>query len=102
MAPSSTPSLDQKPGLGDTRDSAFDGLRSAFDTAPFAFVDGEAGEFGRYKAALDFFRLTWNLQDLTEYLNVLRSPHQENDDTVRQYQTLMECAAIRDTWSSIL
>lgn len=53
-------------------------------------------------AALDFFRLTWELKDLAEYLNVLRHPHQENDDTVRQYRALTECAAIRDTWSAIL
>jgi hypothetical protein len=53
-------------------------------------------------AALDFFRLTWDLKDLAEYLNVVRSPHQENDDTMRQYQALTRCAAIRDTWSSLL
>jgi spectinomycin phosphotransferase len=53
-------------------------------------------------AALDFFRLTWELKDLAEYLNVVRSPHQENDDTARQYQALTTCAAIRDTWSSLL
>ena len=54
------------------------------------------------EAALDFFRLTWDLKDLAEYLNVLRSPHQENDDTVRQYQALTNCAAIRDEWSALL
>ena len=32
--------------------------------------------------ALDFFRLAWDLADLAEYLNVLRSPHQEDDDSV--------------------
>ena len=53
-------------------------------------------------AALDFFRLTWDLKDLAEYLNVLRSPHQENDDTVRQYQALANCAAIRDAWTALL
>jgi len=52
------------------------------------------------EAALDFFRLTWDLKDFAEYLNVLRSPHQENDDTVRQYQSLKNCAAIRDTWTA--
>ncbi len=73
--------LDQKAWLGDTRDSAFDGLCRAFDTAAalrdagltfviapvrttdgeslrrigprytialFPFVDGQAGEYGRY------------------------------------------------------
>jgi spectinomycin phosphotransferase len=53
-------------------------------------------------AALDFFRLTWDLKDLAEYLNVLRSRHGENEDTVRQHGALTNCAAIRDAWSSIL
>jgi spectinomycin phosphotransferase len=56
----------------------------------------------QHDAALDFFRLTWDLKDLAEYLNVVRSPHQENDDTVRQYQALTRAAAIRDTWNSLL
>ena len=76
--------LDQKPWLGDTRDSAFDGLRRAFDTAValregglgfvaapmlatrgeslrragsrytvalFPFEDGETGTFGQYETA---------------------------------------------------
>jgi spectinomycin phosphotransferase len=54
------------------------------------------------EAALDFFRLTWDLKDLAEYLNVLRAPHQENDDTVRHYQALTRCAAIRDRWTALL
>jgi hypothetical protein len=54
------------------------------------------------EAALDLFRLTWDLKDLAEYLNVLRSPHQENDDTVRQYQALTDCAAIRESWTALL
>jgi spectinomycin phosphotransferase len=56
----------------------------------------------RHDAALDFFRLTWDLKDIAEYLNALRSPHEENEDTVRQHGALTHCAAIRDTWSSIL
>jgi spectinomycin phosphotransferase len=54
------------------------------------------------EAALDCFRLTWDLKDLAEYLNVLRSPHEENDDTLRQYQALTNCAAIREEWSALL
>jgi len=56
----------------------------------------------QHDAALDFFRLTWDLKDIAEYLNVLRSPHQENEDTVRQHEALTNCAAIRGTWSSVL
>jgi spectinomycin phosphotransferase len=54
------------------------------------------------EAALDFFRLTWELKDLAEYLNVLRSPHQENDDTVRQYGALKSCGVTRDDWAALL
>jgi spectinomycin phosphotransferase len=54
------------------------------------------------EAAFDFFRLTWDLKDLAEYLNVLRSPHQENDDTARQYQALRDCASIRERWTALL
>jgi spectinomycin phosphotransferase len=53
-------------------------------------------------AALDCFRLTWELKDLAEYLNVLRSPHQENDDTVTQYGALERCGAIREEWAARL
>jgi spectinomycin phosphotransferase len=51
------------------------------------------------EAALDFFRLTWDLKDLAEYLNVLRSPHQENEDTVAQYGALKNVGAIREEWA---
>ena len=54
------------------------------------------------EAALDFFRLAWDLGDLSEYLNVLRSPHEENDDTLRQYRSVADCAAIRESWSALL
>ena len=51
------------------------------------------------EAAIDFFRLTWDLKDLAEYLKVFRSPHQENADTVRQCQALTNAVTIRDTWT---
>jgi spectinomycin phosphotransferase len=53
-------------------------------------------------AALDFFRLTWDLKDVAEYLKVLRSPHSENADTARQYRALANCAAIRESWTAFL
>lgn len=49
-------------------------------------------------AALDFFRLTWDLKDVAEYLNVLRSPHRENDDTLRHYRALTQIGDVRDRW----
>ena len=53
-------------------------------------------------AALDFFRLAWDLGDLAEYLSTLRSPHQENDDTLRSYRSVVNCAAVRESWSALL
>jgi spectinomycin phosphotransferase len=54
------------------------------------------------EAALDFYRLTWDLKDIAEYLNVLRSPHRENHDTVRHYRALANCGAIREAWTALL
>jgi spectinomycin phosphotransferase len=45
-------------------------------------------------AALDFFRLVWDLKDLAEYLDLLRSPHLENDDTVRAYRAVANLAEL--------
>jgi spectinomycin phosphotransferase len=52
--------------------------------------------------AVDFFRLTWDLKDLAEYLNVLRSPHRESEDTIAAYNGLTECTASRDRWAALL
>jgi spectinomycin phosphotransferase len=49
--------------------------------------------------ALDYFRLTWELKDVAEYLNVLRGPHVENEDTLREYEALTRCGTIRETWN---
>jgi spectinomycin phosphotransferase len=51
-------------------------------------------------AALDFFRLTWDLKDLGEYLYLLRAPHEENDDTLRSYGALVAAATLRERWAS--
>jgi spectinomycin phosphotransferase len=52
--------------------------------------------------AVSFFRLTWDLKDLAEYLNVLRSPHRETEDTERAYRGLTNCVSIRDRWAALL
>ena len=52
--------------------------------------------------AVGFFRLTWDLKDLAEYLNVLRSAHRETEDTARAYEGLTRCVAIRDRWAALL
>jgi len=48
--------------------------------------------------ALDFFRLTWDLNDVAEYLNVLRAPHVENEDTLDAYEGVTRCMPSRDEW----
>jgi spectinomycin phosphotransferase len=43
--------------------------------------------------AVTFYRLTWDLKDIAEWLNLLRSPHHETDDTVQTYERLAVCVA---------
>ena len=54
------------------------------------------------EAALDFFRLTWDLKDLATYLDVLRAPHRDNEDTARALQGVKNCVASRDRWGALL
>jgi spectinomycin phosphotransferase len=60
-------------------------------------VDDDAGAGSRYEgatarrldsAALDFFRLMWDLSDLVGFTNVMRSPHGDNADTRKAYEAL--------------
>ncbi|MGN6798945.1 MAG: phosphotransferase family protein, partial [Gaiellaceae bacterium] len=52
--------------------------------------------------ALDYFRLSWDLKDLAEYLNVLRAPHAVNDDTRAWLRFVKRFPAVRDEWSEQL
>ena len=54
------------------------------------------------QAALNFFRLTWDLKDLATYLDVLRASHRDNEDTAQALQGVTNCVAIRDQWSALL
>jgi spectinomycin phosphotransferase len=54
------------------------------------------------EVTLDFFRLTWDLADLASFTNVLRSPHRESEDTLKAYNGLMKCVAIRGQWETLL
>jgi spectinomycin phosphotransferase len=65
-------------------------------------VVDETEHVGADPEALDFFRLTWDLKDLAEYLNVLRSPHSRTDDTLRAYRGVTNCVAIRPQWAALL
>jgi spectinomycin phosphotransferase len=50
--------------------------------------------------AMAFFRLTWDLGDLAAYTHVLRSPHRHSEDTVKAFEGLTKCVAIRDRWAA--
>jgi spectinomycin phosphotransferase len=52
--------------------------------------------------AIDFFRLMWDLADLASFARVLRSPHDDSDDTAKAYAGLLWCVAVRDRWASLL
>jgi spectinomycin phosphotransferase len=52
--------------------------------------------------AMDFFRLRWDLADLAAFIHVLRSPHGHDEDTVKAYDGLRKCVAIRDRWAATL
>jgi spectinomycin phosphotransferase len=54
------------------------------------------------QVAANFFRLAWDLGDLAAYLDVLRSPHRETEDTVTAYDRLTKCVTIRDRWAAQL
>jgi spectinomycin phosphotransferase len=55
-----------------------------------------------HHATMDFFRLTWDLADLAAFINVLRAPHRDSEDTVKAYDGLTKCVAIRDQWAALL
>ncbi len=48
--------------------------------------------------AVTFFRLAWDLNDVAEYLSVLRLPHVENEDTLDAYAGVTRCMPSRETW----
>jgi spectinomycin phosphotransferase len=49
-------------------------------------------------AALDYFRLSWDLKDLAEYLNVLRAPHTDNEDTRSWLGFVRRFPELREVW----
>ncbi len=74
-------------------------------------VDGDGDEARTYttttghaidRVAMDFYRLAWDLGDLAEYLNELRSPHRRNEDTENAYLGVTRCVAGRDRWAALL
>ena len=70
----------------------------ADDAASYAEVTGYSPD----AHTLDYFRLLWDLGDLTAYIEVLRSPHRDSDDTRKSLQGVRKCVAIRDQWAAQL
>jgi spectinomycin phosphotransferase len=64
-----------------------------------AYADATGHEVDQ--AAVDFFRLTWDLKDLATYIDVLRAPHRHNEDTAQAYQGVTNCVAIREQWAAL-
>lgn len=48
--------------------------------------------------AVAFFRLAWDLNDVAQYLSVLRLPHVESDDTLDAYAGVTRCMPSRERW----
>jgi spectinomycin phosphotransferase len=63
------------------------------DTAAEAALYADATGRQVDDVAVTFFRLIWDLKDLAEWLNVLRSPHDETEDTLKTYEGLTTVAA---------
>lgn len=72
------------------------------ETGEEASIYAEATGHQLDQVAVDFFRLTWDLKDLVACLEVLRSPHRHTEDTVKEYEILTTCIAIRDQWAALL
>jgi len=52
------------------------------------------------QVAVDFFRLAWDLEDLAGFINVLRSPHRESEDTIKAYEAVSYLLSSRDRWAA--
>jgi spectinomycin phosphotransferase len=76
--------------------------RDLWMVASEAAVYADATGHQANQTAITFYGIAWDLKDLTEYLNVLRSPHPENQDTAHAYHGLTRTASVRERWSSLL
>jgi spectinomycin phosphotransferase len=54
------------------------------------------------EVGVNFFRLTWDLEDIVAFTNELRSPHEHDDDTEKAYGALTYYVTTRDRWASLL
>jgi hypothetical protein len=52
--------------------------------------------------AIDFYRLTWDLANVAAYVDVFRSPHEDNDDMRKSYENLLKDFTAVDRWVQLL
>jgi spectinomycin phosphotransferase len=64
------------------------------------YVDATGHEVDQ--VAAHFFRLTWDLEDVASFTDVLRSPHRDSADTARAYDGLSFYVTTRDRWAALL
>lgn len=72
------------------------------ETADEADIYADATGHQLDQVAVDFFRLSWDLEDLGSYLHVLRAPHRHSEDTVIAYEAVMGCVMGRRRWAALL
>jgi spectinomycin phosphotransferase len=70
------------------------------DNAATSYAEATGQRFDQ--AALDYFRLRWDLADIAAFTEVLRSPHSRHLDTAKAYDGLTTCLATRDRWAALL
>jgi spectinomycin phosphotransferase len=75
------------------------------------FVEETAEEATRYtdatgrqldEVALSLFRLTWDLADIAAFTDLLRSPHDQSEDTEKAHEALIYYVTTRDRWAPLL
>ena len=54
------------------------------------------------EVGVNFFRLTWDLEDIAAFTGELRSPHEHDEDTEKVYAALTYYVTTRDRWASLL
>ena len=62
-------------------------------------LDGSEDATVADKKALDFYGMSWDLADVAQYVDVLRSPHRDSEDTAASYRNLLKDLAALDRWS---
>jgi spectinomycin phosphotransferase len=53
-------------------------------------------------AAMNFFRLRWDLADIAAFTDLLRSPHHHTEDTEKAHDALRFYVGSRDRWAALL